>query len=55
MHIDPRLPGAGTLSQLLSLTVTIIPKGWKMGKGLILWILGVPGLIVIGLWLFHVI
>jgi len=26
-----------------------------MGKGLILWLLGVPGIIVIGLLLFHVI
>jgi hypothetical protein len=27
----------------------------KMGKGLILWLLGVPGIVVIGLLLFHVI
>jgi len=26
-----------------------------MGKGLILWLLGVPGIVVIGLLLFHVI
>jgi len=26
-----------------------------MGKGLILWMLGVPGIVVIGLLLFHVI
>jgi len=27
----------------------------SMGKGLILWMLGVPGIVVIGLLLFHVI
>jgi len=26
-----------------------------MGKGLILWLLGVPGIVVLGLLLFHVI
>ncbi|MCG2840201.1 hypothetical protein L6Q21_04295 [Sandaracinobacter sp. RS1-74] len=31
--------------------------GWRheMGKGLILWLLGVPGIVVIGLLLFNVI
>jgi hypothetical protein len=27
----------------------------RMGKGLILWLLGVPGIVVIALLLFHVI
>lgn len=27
----------------------------QMGKGLILWLLGVPGIVVIALLLFHVI
>jgi hypothetical protein len=30
-------------------------RGNDMGKGLILWMLGVPGIIVIGLLLFNVI
>jgi len=32
-------------------------KNWeeRMGKGLILWLLGVPGIVVIALLIFHVI
>jgi len=26
-----------------------------MGKGLILWLLGVPGIVILALWLFHII
>jgi len=26
-----------------------------MGKGLLLWFLGVPGIVIIALWLFHII